>query len=154
MRSVEELTDEYLALYDHSGDEIVDIGWGQMYGTDERVTGEVGDIHTMVEFLREADVDQDDFVTRTELRDAIAGYDTLGIVGFNPDAPEIGDGLLGPSEILAFRAGAISAHSDPVTTIDERGVAQLIEADGQQVHNEAFFDALPDYRALTGAQPR
>jgi hypothetical protein len=142
---VELLTDRYLELYDHSRDGVIEIGWSQQYGADERVTGEVGDIHTMVEFFRQADVDGDERVTRDELRSAIAGYDTRGTVGFNPNAPQIGDGRLDVAERLTFEHEVIGSQQPDGEPIDPRGVPQILSS-GE--HNEPFFRALPDYRAL------
>lgn len=148
---VEGLVDDYMRLYDHSGDGKIDLDWGQQFGDDERVTGDVGNIHTMVEFFRDADADGNKLLTRSELRGAIALYDTSGTVGFNPMAPEVGDGILAYHELAKYKDEAIQAHSDPLDYADTKGVPQLVYAeDGSLVNNEGFFDALPDYRALSG----
>jgi hypothetical protein len=153
---VDGLVDRYMELYDHSGDGEIDLGWGQQFGDDERVTGDVGNIHTMVEFFRDADTDGNKLLTRDELRGAIAAFDTQGTIGFNPSAPELGDGILGTYELLRYKQDAIQAHSDPLDYVDTKGVPQmLLDEDGNNVNNEGFFHALPDYRALTGGvEPR
>ena len=146
---VDDLADMYLDRYDHSGDGTIDIGWGQQFGSDERVTGDVGNVHTMVEFFRDADVDGNELVTRDELRGAIAVFDTEGTTGFNPMGAQLGDGILGRLELREFKDQAIQSHSDPLDWVDEKGVPQIVIApDGEYVNNQGFFDALPEYRAL------
>jgi hypothetical protein len=146
--TVDSYVDRYMDAYDHSRDGVIELGWGQTFGDDERVTGSVGSIHTMAEFFRGADTDADERVTREELRSAIAEFDTRGTVGFNPNAPELGDGRLGIDELDAFRKAAIRDHSDPADRFTDRGVAQIITVDGKRQNNEGFFRALPDYRAV------
>ena len=145
--TVADLAAQFTGHYDHSRDGVIDIRWGQQFGTDERVTGEVGNIHTMVGFFREADVDGDMQVTDTELRDAIATFDTRGTRGFSPGASELGDGYLGIQELQAFADHAYGAFSDAGDPRDEFGVSQIITVDGERRNNEGFFDALPEYRA-------
>jgi hypothetical protein len=146
---IDGLVDQYMALYDHSGDGEIDLGWGQQFGTDERVTGDVGNIHTMVEFFRDADTDGNKLLTRDELRGAISVYDTSGTIGFNPNGQEFGDGILAYHELARYEDEAIQAHSDPLDHVDTKGVPQLVFAeDGTLANNEGFFRALPDYRAL------
>lgn len=142
---VDLLADRYLEQYDHSGDGVIEIGWGQQFGSDERVSGDVGDIRTMVEFFRQADVDGNQQVTREELRGALARFDTRGTVGFNPAAPELGDGNLDVAERLTFEREVIGSQQPGDEPIDLRGVPQIL-ANGE--NNEPFFRALPDYRAL------
>ncbi len=145
------LVDEYMELYDHSGDGKIDLGWSQQFGDDERITGDVGNIHTMVEFFRGADADGDELLTRDELRGAIAAFDTQGTIGFNPMASELGDGVLGTYELMKYKQDAIQAHSDPLDYVDTKGVPQiLLDEEGERVNNEGFFDALPEYRAMDG----
>ncbi len=149
--TVDGLVDRYLELYDHSGDGEIDLGWSQQFSTDERVTGDVGNIHTMVEFFRDADADGDKLLTRDELRGAIAVFDTEGTIGWNPMGGEFGDGTLAYHELARYKDEAIQAHSDPLDHVDTKGVPQiLIDESGEHVNNEGFFDALPEYRALTG----
>jgi hypothetical protein len=151
MTNVDDVVDFYLDAYDHDRSGTIEVSPFQSPGTrDERVTGGVGDMHTMVEFFRDADADGDGTLTRGELRDAVAAHDTSGTTGFNPDAPELGDGYLGARELASFRADAIEAHGAPAGYGDDRGVPQIVtDADGTRHNNEPFFRALPEYRPLT-----
>jgi hypothetical protein len=145
LTSVNTVAEQLLEHYDHSGDGSIDIGWGQQYSADERVTGAVGDIHTMVGFFRAADGDKDKSVTRDELIHAITRFDTGGINGAG-----VSDGLLGERELADYRSGAISRYSEQPGWIDDRGVQQVVTGiDGKTRNNEGFFHELPDYRPLT-----
>ncbi|MCW2928932.1 MAG: hypothetical protein JWM86_2900 [Thermoleophilia bacterium] len=150
---IDGMVDRYMKAYDHSHDGVIQLGSGQEFGTDERITGDVGTLHTMVEFFRDSDANGDSRLTRAELKGGITGFDEKTLDTYGPPLPgqtmpKVGDGRLNPDELDRFRQGAIRDHSDPSQHWTDRGVEQILSVDGEHVNNEQFFRSLPEYRAL------